>query len=150
MTTNNIAAFASGNREFDLHLHVLEHRCEGGAPRYTIGIWEQTTQGAGLRAICHIRPLPDALLAIMDELDKGARHKSVEIATKHAASPTHSCAVRDGSLAFKTSPRNSIPITPHAFEERSDAPSCQHCGCPTKRNGSCYVCGNCGASTGCS
>jgi len=70
MTSNNIAALASGNREFDLHLHVLEHGCEGGASRYTIGVWEQTTLGAGLRAICHIRPLPDALLAIMGELTR--------------------------------------------------------------------------------
>ena len=79
MTRNNIPASASGNREFDLHLHVLEHRCEGRAPRYTIGVWEQTTQGAGLRAICHIRSLPGALLAITGELDKGTRPESVEI-----------------------------------------------------------------------
>src|SRR5260370_32266017 len=79
MTSNNIGALGSGNREFDLHFHVLEHRCEGRAPRYTIGVWEQTTQGAGLRAICHIRSLPGALLAITGELDKGTRPESVEI-----------------------------------------------------------------------
>ncbi len=150
MTSNNIAALASGNREFDLHLHVLEHGCEGGASRYTIGVWEQTTLGAGLRAICHIRPLPDALLAIMGELDKGARHESVEITTKHAASPTHSCAVPGGNLACKGSPRSSVPVTPQVFEVGSDSPSCRQCGCLTRRNGSCFICENCGASTGCS
>jgi ribonucleoside-diphosphate reductase alpha chain len=32
----------------------------------------------------------------------------------------------------------------------SDAPSCKHCGSITTRNGSCYICGKCGASSGCS
>jgi ribonucleoside-diphosphate reductase alpha chain len=32
----------------------------------------------------------------------------------------------------------------------SDAPACKHCGSITRRNGSCYVCVNCGSSSGCS
>jgi ribonucleoside-diphosphate reductase alpha chain len=32
----------------------------------------------------------------------------------------------------------------------SDAPSCRHCGSITQRNGACYICANCGASSGCS
>jgi ribonucleoside-diphosphate reductase alpha chain len=31
----------------------------------------------------------------------------------------------------------------------SEAPSCKHCGSITQRNGSCYVCVNCGSSSGC-
>ena len=31
-----------------------------------------------------------------------------------------------------------------------DAPSCKHCGSITTRNGSCYICSNCGSSSGCS
>ena len=31
----------------------------------------------------------------------------------------------------------------------SDAPACKHCGSITQRNGSCYVCINCGSSSGC-
>jgi ribonucleoside-diphosphate reductase alpha chain len=34
--------------------------------------------------------------------------------------------------------------------QASDTPSCRHCGSLTKRNGSCYACENCGATTGCS
>jgi ribonucleoside-diphosphate reductase alpha chain len=34
--------------------------------------------------------------------------------------------------------------------QSSDAPSCRHCGSITKRNGSCYVCINCGSTSGCS
>jgi ribonucleoside-diphosphate reductase alpha chain len=32
----------------------------------------------------------------------------------------------------------------------SEAPSCKHCGSITTRNGSCYICTNCGSSSGCS
>jgi len=150
MTSNNTAALASGNREFDLHLHVLEHGCEGGTPRYTIGVWEHTTQGAAIRAICHIRPLPDALLAIKGELANGARQESVAITTKHAALPTHSCAISGGSPASKLSPLSPVALTPVVFAEGSDTPTCRQCGCLTRRNGSCFICENCGASTGCS
>jgi ribonucleoside-diphosphate reductase alpha chain len=31
-----------------------------------------------------------------------------------------------------------------------DAPSCQDCGCIMNRNGTCYQCGNCGSTSGCS
>jgi ribonucleoside-diphosphate reductase alpha chain len=34
--------------------------------------------------------------------------------------------------------------------QASDTPTCPHCGSLTKRNGSCYICGNCGSTTGCS
>ena len=34
--------------------------------------------------------------------------------------------------------------------QASDTPSCPHCGSLTKRNGSCYICANCGSTTGCS
>jgi len=33
---------------------------------------------------------------------------------------------------------------------REDAPSCQECGCIMVRNGTCYKCDNCGATSGCS
>ena len=79
MTSESISASAFGNREFELHLHVLEHRHGGSASRYTIGIWEHTPQGATLRAICHIRPLSVALLAIGEEFDENARREGFEI-----------------------------------------------------------------------
>lgn len=37
-----------------------------------------------------------------------------------------------------------------AFDNASDAPVCGTCGGMTTRNGSCYVCRNCGNTTGCS
>jgi ribonucleoside-diphosphate reductase alpha chain len=36
-----------------------------------------------------------------------------------------------------------LPITP-------DAPQCSECGSIMMRDGSCYKCGNCGVSSGCS
>jgi ribonucleoside-diphosphate reductase alpha chain len=47
-------------------------------------------------------------------------------------------------------PEGSAHIASRVCLDASDAPSCRHCGSLTRRNGSCYVCANCGASTGCS
>jgi len=33
---------------------------------------------------------------------------------------------------------------------QTDAPACSNCGCVTYRNGSCYLCHNCGTTSGCS
>ena len=37
-----------------------------------------------------------------------------------------------------------------AFLNQADAPPCPVCGTITVRNGACYKCHNCGATTGCS
>jgi ribonucleoside-diphosphate reductase alpha chain len=39
---------------------------------------------------------------------------------------------------------------PLAFSPQADAPSCSDCGALMVRNGSCYKCLNCGATSGCS
>jgi ribonucleoside-diphosphate reductase alpha chain len=36
------------------------------------------------------------------------------------------------------------------FVNSTDAPSCHECGSIMVRNGSCYKCGNCGSTSGCS
>jgi ribonucleoside-diphosphate reductase alpha chain len=36
------------------------------------------------------------------------------------------------------------------FQTQADAPLCSDCGCLMVRNGSCYKCLNCGATSGCS
>src|SRR6266540_1242209 len=38
----------------------------------------------------------------------------------------------------------------HTFENQADAPACHECGSIMVRNGSCYRCLNCGATSGCS
>jgi ribonucleoside-diphosphate reductase alpha chain len=37
-----------------------------------------------------------------------------------------------------------------AFINQADAPPCPDCGCIMVRNGTCYKCMNCGATSGCS
>lgn len=58
----------TNNAEFSLHIH----KKAGDARRpalYTIGVWEATVQ----RAICHIQPIKDALVAIRSLLDEADR-----------------------------------------------------------------------------
>jgi ribonucleoside-diphosphate reductase alpha chain len=44
----------------------------------------------------------------------------------------------------------AAPTLPGAFINQGDAPSCSECGSLMVRNGSCYKCHNCGATSGCS
>jgi ribonucleoside-diphosphate reductase alpha chain len=67
--------------------------------------------------------------------NKGSPHPSPALA--HLASETAPLPNQE-SRAVQPSP---------AF---GDAPSCKKCGTITTRNGSCYICNNCGSSSGCS
>ncbi|MGH8009397.1 MAG: vitamin B12-dependent ribonucleotide reductase, partial [Candidatus Binatia bacterium] len=51
---------------------------------------------------------------------------------------------------LETGPRLALdrPLTP--WQSQADAPSCADCGAIMIRNGSCYKCLNCGATSGCS
>jgi ribonucleoside-diphosphate reductase alpha chain len=44
----------------------------------------------------------------------------------------------------------SVETTRTTFLYQQDAPSCHECGSIMVRNGSCYKCGNCGSTSGCS
>ena len=62
---------------------------------------------------------------------------------------------RDGGQRLTVLPAEAEPA-PEAsvegtatFENQQDAPLCQVCGAIMVRNGSCYHCGNCGATSGC-
>src|SRR5690348_2443588 len=68
MGSTSISRPGSPNREFHLSLHVLEHIHKGHAPRYTVSVWDGTLDPPGLRALCHVRPLGGAMLAIAREL----------------------------------------------------------------------------------
>ena len=46
----------------------------------------------------------------------------------------------------ETSPQQDLPFGPVV----TDAPICSECGSIMTRNGSCYKCGNCGGTSGCS
>lgn len=67
-----------------------------------------------------------------------------------------------GSEETKVTPPTAVNHTVHiaveepaskqkfTFDSAGDAPACSSCGGMTIRNGACYVCRNCGATTGCS
>jgi ribonucleoside-diphosphate reductase alpha chain len=52
--------------------------------------------------------------------------------------------------ATHAAPPEAEPRIAESVPTFSDAPSCKHCGSITTRNGSCYICTNCGSSSGCS
>jgi ribonucleoside-diphosphate reductase alpha chain len=69
-----------------------------------------------------------------------------------------------GIIARDTSSESPVPVTeqavarsagaggplPFAFATSADAPACHECGSIMVRNGACYKCLNCGATSGCS
>ncbi|MDF1496984.1 MAG: vitamin B12-dependent ribonucleotide reductase [Patescibacteria group bacterium] len=68
---------------------------------------------------------------------------------------------RDQSLSTKetesaqpslldSQPQTSQPTLTSTFDNQSDAPACDTCGSMMVRNGACYKCLNCGATSGCS
>ncbi|HJQ85005.1 MAG TPA: LAGLIDADG family homing endonuclease [Candidatus Binatia bacterium] len=52
-------------------------------------------------------------------------------------------------IGFVTS-GDAAPVHAIAFSPQADAPSCPDCGALMVRNGTCYKCFNCGATSGCS
>jgi ribonucleoside-diphosphate reductase alpha chain len=63
---------------------------------------------------------------------------------------SHLLPSQDTNHEASTTPTSSGYVLPVEPAQASDTPSCPHCGSLTKRNGSCYICTNCGSTTGCS
>ncbi len=64
------------------------------------------------------------------------------------AEPTGLAEVRRVAVAGGSADRASGER--RTFVNQADAPACAECGCITVRNGACYKCPNCGATSGCS
>ena len=79
--------------------------------------------------------------SIMDYIFRwlGARFLGPEYAITEAGDPP---LLR----ATETNPQQELPFAPMT----ADAPLCAECGSIMTRNGSCYKCGNCGGTSGCS
>jgi ribonucleoside-diphosphate reductase alpha chain len=80
--------------------------------------------------------------SIMDYIFRwlGAKFLGPEYAVTEAGEST-------GTLRpTETSPQQELAFTPPV----TDAPLCSECGSIMTRNGSCYKCGNCGGTSGCS
>jgi len=78
-----------------------------------------------------------------DEPARGAEAPAPEVAL---APPV----VRPVSQPIGFTTGTNQPLTPIAFSPQADAPSCPDCGSIMVRNGACYKCLNCGATSGCS
>jgi ribonucleoside-diphosphate reductase alpha chain len=64
----------------------------------------------------------------------------------HAAAELATIAARPANAGLE----NKNARTRQAFINQADAPPCPDCGCIMVRNGTCYKCMNCGATSGCS
>ena len=53
----------------------------------------------------------------------------------------------ESQAAARPAPSNQVQV---AFKVQADAPPCHECGSLMVRNGACYRCANCGATSGCS
>jgi ribonucleotide reductase alpha subunit len=56
----------------------------------------------------------------------------------------------EGKRTGSTGTQPSVSGVPGAFINQEDAPTCSDCGSLMVRNGACYKCFNCGATSGCS
>ena len=90
-------------------------------------------------------------LAERDEPVRGARAGTPTL----EAGETTTVAARVGSpvpaghpIGFATG--SAVAQAPITFSPQADAPSCPECGSLMVRNGACYKCFNCGATSGCS
>jgi ribonucleoside-diphosphate reductase alpha chain len=68
----------------------------------------------------------------------------------HETAPADPPKVASHPIGFTGGPIASDSHHAIAFSPQADAPSCPDCGALMVRNGSCYKCLNCGATSGCS
>lgn len=80
---------------------------------------------------------------------KRERKQSQE-AAEQAQTPEHANAEVEQAYQQMSGGRETPQDNLEAIRASSGAPLCIDCGGMTKRNGSCYVCLDCGATTGCS
>ena len=91
-----------------------------------------------------IRREPDGSVTDTDHADFGT-------APATAAAPAVTPAAASAQAAPARKPVAAIPMSsPGAFINQEDAPTCSDCGSLMVRNGACYKCHNCGATSGCS
>ncbi|MFD1433727.1 vitamin B12-dependent ribonucleotide reductase [Kroppenstedtia eburnea] len=69
---------------------------------------------------------------------------------ERAATPVHAGTELEQAFQEVTGSREAPQDNLEAIRASSGAPICVECGGMTKRNGSCYVCLDCGSTTGCS
>lgn len=80
----------------------------------------------------------------------GSRFLSPEQRSQMGIVLTPEAAPADSGSATHTEHSHAPAVAALGFSPQADAPSCHDCGAIMVRNGSCYKCMNCGATSGCS
>jgi len=80
----------------------------------------------------------------------GCRFLSPEQRSQMGIVLTPEAAPADSGSATHTEHSHAPAVAALGFSPQADAPSCHDCGAIMVRNGSCYKCMNCGATSGCS
>jgi ribonucleoside-diphosphate reductase alpha chain len=85
-------------------------------------------------------------------LDEEAKREVgvIESESGEASKPDASSALRLVALPSRAEPRSAAGALRQTFINQADAPPCPDCGSIMVRNGACYKCMNCGATSGCS
>jgi len=96
-----------------------------------------------------IRREPDGSVSEPADLADFGVEPSAAAKAPSASTATASQTAAPAATARK--PATAIPLTSAgAFINQEDAPTCSDCGSLMVRNGACYKCHNCGATSGCS
>jgi ribonucleoside-diphosphate reductase alpha chain len=120
------------------------------------GVEETATQSSGVVEV--VEPIDPVISTI---LDGSASEASAETAVAEAAAAGVGTAGTDApelplgvQPVPEPLPASAAPVSPAdqlvARAEPRDAPYCYQCGNAMQRAGSCYVCGSCGTTSGCS
>jgi ribonucleoside-diphosphate reductase alpha chain len=81
------------------------------------------------------------VIALQDRADAAPAMASAAVAGASAEAPLEQVSAAASSAGVRSR---------QAFINQADAPPCPDCGCLMVRNGTCYKCLNCGATSGCS
>jgi ribonucleoside-diphosphate reductase alpha chain len=93
--------------------------------------------------------VPETATPVVDAGKRpGAAH--IEAPGAESAVRAHATGVQPQHLPIGFAPNAGAVQAPIAFSPQADAPSCPECGSLMVRNGTCYKCFNCGATSGCS
>jgi len=84
------------------------------------------------------------------ERDETGRAEASTVAEAGVSPMAIESSPRVGGQPIGFAPPIVQPLHPIAFSPQADAPSCPDCGSLMVRNGACYKCLNCGATSGCS
>jgi ribonucleoside-diphosphate reductase alpha chain len=90
-------------------------------------------------------------LKFLSREEADAAHVTESNGTNGEVNGVHTTNAKVEPKSKKAAPSEPVPAVANlTFLPQEDAPSCSYCGSIMVRNGACYKCANCGATSGCS